>query len=73
MARKLLVNKIQLEKALGTLCCADDTVRLTDVLGVIGMCETWLTDRAEQTITKVPTMSQNRRLTVQLADNDNEN
>ena len=35
------------------------------------MCETWLTDREEQTISKVHTVSENRRLTVQLTDKDN--
>ena len=64
----IVVNKIQLEKNLMTLCQEGDKVSLSDVLGVVNCCEHFLFNIDTKTATQI-TKSQKRRLEVQLQEN----
>ena len=72
MKRKVLVNKLQLIDALGTLNISENgQVDIHDVLGVINCCESWLTDLSITAISPIISKSQQRRIEIQLADSKN--
>ena len=71
--RKILIDSVQLKKALGTLNITDNKVDIADVLGVINCCDSWLTDQSCTAISCIPTKSQLRRLQEQLPDFTSEN
>ena len=71
--RKILIDKAQLSKALGTLNIIDNKVDISDVLGVMNCCDSWLTDQSCAAISRIPTKSQLRRLQEQLPDFASEN
>ena len=71
--RKILIDKNQLTKALGTLNIVDNKVDLNDVLGILDCCNSWLTDASLTAIRFIPTKSQLRRIQEQLPDFVSEN
>lgn len=71
--RKILIDKAQMSKALGTLNIIDNKVDINDVLGVMDCCDSWLTDISLTTIRFIPTKSQLRRLQIQCKDFEPEN
>lgn len=71
--RKILIDKAQMSKALGTLNIIDNKVDINDVLGVMDCCDSWLTDASLTAIRCIPTKSQLRRLQEQLPDFVSEN
>lgn len=66
MLRKVLVDRTQLIKALGTLTDENGQVDLTDVIGVIDNCNSWITNKEQTEIAPIPSKSVLRRVIIQL-------
>ena len=72
MSKKLLVDEVQLKKALLTLHNTDGSVELADVIGVIDNCNIFIVDVADKNVVPVCTASVRRRLEIQMEEtNDN--
>jgi hypothetical protein len=69
MNKRLLVDEVQLKKALCTLNqTADGKVDLSDVFGVINNCNIFIVDVAAKDIVPVCTASVRRRLEIQMGE-----
>ena len=66
MNRRILIDKIQMMRAVQLLKNEEGQVSLADVLGVMECCDSWVTDQDQVSITKIPTKSQVRRITLYL-------
>ena len=71
MKRHILIDKLQLIDALGTLNIEDNMVDIRDVLGVINCVNSWLTNVQCNTISPIISRSQDRRIQAQLSDAEN--
>jgi hypothetical protein len=55
-------------RAIQLLKNEEGQVSLADVLGVMDCCDSWITDRDQTNITKIPTKSQVRRIALCLGE-----
>ena len=69
MRKKLLVDEVQLKKALLLLNTDGGKVELSDVIGVIDNCNIFIVDVADKNVIPVCTASVRRRLEIQLEEN----
>ena len=68
MKRHILIDKLQLLDALGTLNIEDGKVDVHDVIGVINCINSWLTDVKCANITPIISRSEMRRIEAQIQD-----
>lgn len=68
MKSKLVVDELQLLKAIQTLKQESEQINLADVIGVIRNCNAWVINIERQSITPVASQSQRRRIAFQLDD-----
>ena len=69
MKHNLVVDEIQLKKAIAELCVNEQgEVNIRDVMGVINNCTTWLIRSDCNESNKIKSLSVKRRLEVQLEE-----
>ena len=68
MKRHILIDKLHLLDAIGTLDIADGKVDIADVIGVINCMPSWLTNVQCTGIEPIISKSQERRIAIQLQD-----
>lgn len=68
MKSQLVVDELQLLKAIQTLRQDGEQVDLADVIGVIRNCNAWVINIERQSITPVISESQRKRIAFQLDD-----
>lgn len=68
MKSKLVIDELQLLKAIQTLKQENEQINLADVIGVIRNCNAWVINIERQSITPVISRSQRRRIAIQLDD-----
>lgn len=68
MKSKLVVDELQLLKAIQTLKQENEQVSLADVIGVIRNCNAWVINIDRQSIMPVISNSQRKRIAFQLDD-----